>query len=134
MAIRALRSLAQGLFVVDFTLFLKASGWGAAPIGALLTVTAMAARFSLHAAPLTYDLLAVLVAAAFLEAAFAFRLGCWLFSRMMAGADPDSLRASCLHISRRLEEGPQPGARVPARGGPALTRPALFWLKLPAGA
>lgn len=37
MAIRALRSLAQGLFVVDFTLFLKASGWGAAPIGALLT-------------------------------------------------------------------------------------------------
>jgi len=37
MEIRALRSLAQGLFVVDFTLYLHAAGWGAAAIGALLT-------------------------------------------------------------------------------------------------
>jgi len=35
--IRALRSLAQGVFVVDFTLYLKASGWGAGAIGLLLT-------------------------------------------------------------------------------------------------
>lgn len=36
--VRALRSLAQGLFIVDFTLYLRAAGWGAAAIGALLTV------------------------------------------------------------------------------------------------
>jgi hypothetical protein len=37
-AVRALRSLAQALFVVDLPLYLHAAGWGAAPIGALLAV------------------------------------------------------------------------------------------------
>lgn len=71
-------------------------------IGALLTVAATLAWFTLHAAPVAYALLAMLLVAAFLEATFAFCLGCWLFSRMMAmGLVPASVCASCMDISRR---------------------------------
>ena len=70
-------------------------------IGAVLTVAATAAWFGLHAATLAYALLAVLLAAAFLEAAFAFCLGCWMFSRLMAvGLIPASVCTSCMDISR----------------------------------
>ncbi len=71
-------------------------------IGAVLTVAATAAWFGFHSALVAYALLAVLLAAAFLEAALAFCLGCWLFSRLMAlGVIPASVCASCMDISRR---------------------------------
>ncbi|MDA8394821.1 MAG: DUF4395 family protein [Candidatus Dormibacteraeota bacterium] len=85
-------------------------------IWALLTVAATAAWFGFHPAPAAYALLAVLLTAASLEAALAFCLGCWLFSRLRArGDDP--------RLGRRLPHGHQPPPTPRGRlGAPSRTR------------
>ncbi|MEJ2291177.1 MAG: MFS transporter [Deinococcales bacterium] len=55
MSARFLRSMAQGALVVDFVLYLKALGWGAAPIGLLLGATGLVGAAMLLAAGVLSD-------------------------------------------------------------------------------
>ncbi len=71
-------------------------------IGAVLTVSATVCWFALHTALATYLLLGALLAAATLESAFGFCLGCWVFGRLMArGVIPSTVCEACTDITRR---------------------------------
>lgn len=72
-------------------------------IGAVLSVTAVVAHFGFGATTVAQVLIAMLAAAAFAEAAFAFCLGCVIFARLMRiGLIPASICAECNDISERL--------------------------------
>jgi hypothetical protein len=71
-------------------------------IGVVVSLGA-AVSWLLGAPALASALIAVLIAAAALEAVFAFCLGCTVFSALMRiGVVPDTVCAECADISRRL--------------------------------
>jgi hypothetical protein len=72
-------------------------------IGATLSVVALIAHFGFGATTFAQILIAMLAIAAFAEAAFAYCLGCVIFSGLMrAGVIPASICAECNDISERL--------------------------------
>jgi hypothetical protein len=71
-------------------------------IGALLSVSALVAAV-LGASPLALLLVAAIAVAAFLEAAFAFCLGCKVFAVLVhLGVVPAAICAECADVSARL--------------------------------
>jgi hypothetical protein len=72
-------------------------------IGAVLSVVALVAHFGFGATTLAQVLIGMLAIAAFAEAAFAYCLGCVIFSGLMrVGVIPASICAECNDISDRL--------------------------------
>ncbi len=72
-------------------------------IGATLSVAALVAHLGFGATGLAEVLVGAIAAAAFLEAAFAFCLGCTIFGWLMrAGVVPESVCLECADISERL--------------------------------
>jgi hypothetical protein len=72
-------------------------------VGAVFTVTALVLAFGFGAVGAARVVVALLAAAAFLEAAFAFCLGCRVFAVLMkAGVIPERVCAECNDISGRL--------------------------------
>lgn len=72
-------------------------------IGATLSVVAAVAHFGFGATTLAQVLIAMLAVAAFAEAAFAYCLGCVIFSGLMRiGVIPASICAECNDITERL--------------------------------
>ncbi|NUP73968.1 MAG: DUF4395 domain-containing protein [Sinomonas sp.] len=70
-------------------------------IGAVLS-TAAAVLLSVGVAPVALVLLALLIAAASLEAFAGFCLGCWIFGRLQsAGVIPESVCEACNNIAVR---------------------------------
>jgi hypothetical protein len=72
-------------------------------IGATLSVAAAAAHFAFGATTVAYVLVGAIVAAASLEAAFAFCLGCRIFGYLVrSGIIPDRACVDCADITRRV--------------------------------
>jgi hypothetical protein len=72
-------------------------------IGASLSVVAAVAHFGFGATTFAQVLIAMLAVAAFAEAAFAYCLGCVIFSGLMrVGVIPASICAECNDISERI--------------------------------
>lgn len=72
-------------------------------IGATLSVAAAIAHFGFGATTLATVLVAMIAAAASLEAFAGFCLGCWVFARLMSlGVIPEAVCESCADISGRL--------------------------------
>jgi hypothetical protein len=72
-------------------------------IGAVLSVSALVATFAFDAPVVGQVLAAMIVVAAFLEAAFGFCLGCKVFALLMrVGVIPQSVCLECADISVRL--------------------------------
>jgi hypothetical protein len=77
-------------------------------IGAVLSVVALVAHFGFGATTLAQVLIGMLAIAAFAEAAFAYCLGCVIFSGLMrVGVIPASICAECSDISDRLAQRAQ---------------------------
>jgi hypothetical protein len=71
-------------------------------IGATLSLAAVALHFGLGFTPGAYALVAMVLAAASLEAFAGFCLGCWVFAWLMRlGIIPESVCEECADISRR---------------------------------
>jgi hypothetical protein len=76
-------------------------------IGATLSVAALVAHLGFGATGLAEVLVGAIAVAAFLEAAFAFCLGCVLFGGLVRlGAVPESVCEACADISDRLARTP----------------------------
>jgi hypothetical protein len=72
-------------------------------MGAAFSITAVVLAFGLDAVGAARVVVATLAGAAFLEAAFAFCLGCKVFAVLMRlGVVPDSVCAECNDLSARL--------------------------------
>jgi len=77
----------------------------AGAIGLAFTTTAAVAWLGFGQAGVAYGLLGVLIGAAFLEAAFAFCVGCKVFSLLMrAGIIPESVCRDCLDWEGRARK------------------------------
>lgn len=94
-------------------------------IGATLTTLAAAAWLVAGSNVVTAGLLATVVAAATLEAAFAFCIGCRLFAALVRlGWLPATVCEACADISRRPAAVPVDRAAGISTGGPAGRRAA----------
>jgi hypothetical protein len=72
-------------------------------IGAAFTVAALVAAFGFDAVTLARVLVAMVAAAALLESAFAYCVGCKVFAVLMrAGVIPESVCAECNDLSVRI--------------------------------
>jgi hypothetical protein len=86
-------------------------------IGAVLSVAALVAHLGFGATGLAEVLVGAIVAAAMLEAVFAFCLGCVIFGWLIrVGALPESACADCADISERLA-GAGLGSTTEGAGG-----------------
>jgi hypothetical protein len=75
-------------------------------IGATLSVAAAVAHFGFGATTLAYVLVAAIVAAASLEAIFAYCLGCKIFAVLIrSGVIPEEICLDCNDISTRVGAG-----------------------------
>jgi hypothetical protein len=75
-------------------------------IGATLSVAAAVAHFGFVATTLAYVLVAAIVAAASLEAIFAYCLGCKIFAVLIrSGVIPEEICLDCNDISTRVGAG-----------------------------
>ena len=71
-------------------------------IGVVFSTTALVLWFGFHLGAATWVVVAMLTAAAFLEAAFGLCLGCKAFAVLMrVGAVPESVCLDCADITRR---------------------------------
>lgn len=72
-------------------------------IGATLSLAAAVAHFAFSATGVAYILIAMITAAASLEAFLGFCLGCWMFAKLVKfGVLPESICRDCADISKRL--------------------------------
>jgi hypothetical protein len=72
-------------------------------IGATLSIAAMVSAFGFHNVTVAVVLVAMIAVAAFLEAAFAFCLGCAIFGQLMRwNVIPTDVCEACNDISSRL--------------------------------